>query len=346
MAKRSLEDREQVPRQPSNVFVSFSKRRRGLFQKAAELCSKCDAQIAIVVLSPTGNPFAFGHSSVDEVLSHYLCQTTIIPSLLTDEHKQQKQRIEGLKHSLKLQGQISQNRGNTNIDDLVDEHDQDQENYKGVTDLRAWIEKECEERQSVQELEFLKQKLLVLLDKVAKRLETAPYSTTATNEIGIGDSSGGGGGDNHKNELMEDDEAHMMSIIDQNSQDFAFNGCGGLINVGPVGCSDGEGVFDDLDYAALMNLCYNPPDDDMPNTNYYSSPNDMSYPENNYGTTLDYHPPNDMSYSGAVGFTGNHILGLGDAGICLSSDQFTCSNQLHPLNDTLYGAADFFWPVQ
>ncbi|PON61735.1 hypothetical protein PanWU01x14_143940 [Parasponia andersonii] len=144
------------------------------------------------------------------------------------------------------------------------------------------------------------------------------------------------------------DEVHLMSIIDQNSQDFVFNGCGGLIIVGPVGCSNGEGVFDDLDYAALMNLCYNPPDSDTPNTNYCSSPNDMPYRENSYGTTLDYYPPNDMSYYGAVGLIENQILGLrlGDAGICLSSDLFTCSNQLRLLNDTSYGATDFFWPVQ
>ncbi|PON45017.1 MADS-box transcription factor [Trema orientale] len=333
MSKRSLlEYREQVPRQPSNVFVSFSKRRRGLFQKAAELCSKCDAQIAIVVLSPTGNPFAFGHPSVDEVLSHYLCQTTINPSLLTDEHKQQKQRIEGLKHSPKLQGQISQNRENNVVVDDV-------EGDKGVTGLRAWIEKECEERKSLQESELLKQKLLLLLNKVTKRLEeSAPCSTitTKTKEIGIGDSSDG---DDH-NVLMQDD--HMVSIISENNHDFVLNGCGGLIDVGPVGCSDGEGLFDELDYA-LMSLC-NPPDDDESNMNYYCSPNDMPYHENNCVATSDYYPPNDTSYSGAVGLLGNHVLG--DAGICLSSNQFTCSNQLYPLNDTSYGAADFFWHVQ
>ncbi|KAG5244410.1 agamous MADS-box protein [Salix suchowensis] len=47
--------------------VTFTKRRQGLFNKAADLCRICDAQIAIMV-SSTGSKekvYTFGHSSVD-----------------------------------------------------------------------------------------------------------------------------------------------------------------------------------------------------------------------------------------------------------------------------------------
>nr|WQI83106.1 MADS-box transcription factor [Spirodela polyrhiza] len=52
--------------------VTFSKRRSGLFKKAAELCVLCGAQAAAVVFSPGGKPFAFGHPSVDLLLDRFL----------------------------------------------------------------------------------------------------------------------------------------------------------------------------------------------------------------------------------------------------------------------------------
>ncbi|XP_062097560.1 agamous-like MADS-box protein AGL62 [Humulus lupulus] len=156
MGKRTLEEggRGQCC---SNVFVSFSKRRKGLFQKASELCTKCGAQIAIVVLSPTGNPFSFGHPSVNEVLGHYLSQTTINTSFVTDEHRHQTQRIEGLKLSLKQ----------------VQERESLDEESKIVLGLKECIEKEfedCKETTSVEDLEGLKQKFVVLVDKITERL--------------------------------------------------------------------------------------------------------------------------------------------------------------------------------
>jgi hypothetical protein len=39
--------------------VTFSKRRRGLFKKALELSTLCDAQLALVVFSATGKVFDF-----------------------------------------------------------------------------------------------------------------------------------------------------------------------------------------------------------------------------------------------------------------------------------------------
>ncbi|KAL8553493.1 hypothetical protein ACS0TY_001981 [Phlomoides rotata] len=49
--------------------VSFSKRRSGLFKKALELSTLCDAQIALLVFSSTGNLFDYSTSRFSLSLS-------------------------------------------------------------------------------------------------------------------------------------------------------------------------------------------------------------------------------------------------------------------------------------
>ncbi|RVW98944.1 MADS-box protein JOINTLESS [Vitis vinifera] len=43
--------------------VTFSKRRRGLFKKAQELSTLCDAEIALIVFSAAGKLFEYSSSS-------------------------------------------------------------------------------------------------------------------------------------------------------------------------------------------------------------------------------------------------------------------------------------------
>jgi hypothetical protein len=45
----------------SNMLVTFSKRRSGLFKKASELCTLCGVDVALVVFSPSEKAFSFGH---------------------------------------------------------------------------------------------------------------------------------------------------------------------------------------------------------------------------------------------------------------------------------------------
>ncbi|KAK3432806.1 hypothetical protein EUGRSUZ_D00313 [Eucalyptus grandis] len=54
--------------------VTFSKRRTGLFKKANELAILCAVQIAIIVFSPGGKPFSFGHPNVESILHRFLNQ--------------------------------------------------------------------------------------------------------------------------------------------------------------------------------------------------------------------------------------------------------------------------------
>nr|AIZ95384.1 MADS38 [Erycina pusilla] len=52
--------------------VCFSKRRAGMFKKATELSILCGAEIGIVVFSPAGKPFSFGHPSLDYITRRFL----------------------------------------------------------------------------------------------------------------------------------------------------------------------------------------------------------------------------------------------------------------------------------
>ncbi|KZV23274.1 hypothetical protein F511_02175 [Dorcoceras hygrometricum] len=58
----------------SNLQVTFSKRRNGLFKKASELSTRCGSEPAVVVFSPTGKPYSFGHPSVQSVTSRFVGQ--------------------------------------------------------------------------------------------------------------------------------------------------------------------------------------------------------------------------------------------------------------------------------
>ncbi|CAA0806717.1 MADS-box protein SVP [Striga hermonthica] len=48
--------------------VTFSKRRRGLFKKAQELSTLCDAEVALIVFSATGRAFDYSSSSMRQLI--------------------------------------------------------------------------------------------------------------------------------------------------------------------------------------------------------------------------------------------------------------------------------------
>ncbi|XP_059624082.1 agamous-like MADS-box protein AGL61 [Cornus florida] len=52
--------------------VAFSKRRSGLFKKANELCTLTDCEVAVIVFSPGGKAFSFGHPCVDTIMKRFL----------------------------------------------------------------------------------------------------------------------------------------------------------------------------------------------------------------------------------------------------------------------------------
>ncbi|GAU37953.1 hypothetical protein TSUD_269680 [Trifolium subterraneum] len=56
----------------SDLKVTFSKRRSGLFKKAIELFTFCGAYFALIVFSPSGKAFSFGHPDVYTIIDRFL----------------------------------------------------------------------------------------------------------------------------------------------------------------------------------------------------------------------------------------------------------------------------------
>jgi hypothetical protein len=64
----------------SNRYVTFSKRKNGLFKKATELSTLCGAETAVIVFSEHRKLFSCGQPDVDKVLDRYLVETEKVPS--------------------------------------------------------------------------------------------------------------------------------------------------------------------------------------------------------------------------------------------------------------------------
>ncbi|KAA8519526.1 hypothetical protein F0562_013782 [Nyssa sinensis] len=60
----------------NNLQVTFSKRRTGLFKKAAQLSALCGAEVAVIVLSPAKNVYAFGNPSADSIIDRFLARNS------------------------------------------------------------------------------------------------------------------------------------------------------------------------------------------------------------------------------------------------------------------------------
>ncbi|XP_030549914.1 MADS-box transcription factor 51-like [Rhodamnia argentea] len=71
MAKRRRTEIAKIA-DPAARLVTYSKRRKGLFKKASELCHLCGARAAVIVFSPAGKPCSFGDPSAEEVISEYI----------------------------------------------------------------------------------------------------------------------------------------------------------------------------------------------------------------------------------------------------------------------------------
>ncbi|CAL1413975.1 unnamed protein product [Linum trigynum] len=64
----------------NRLQVTFSKRRAGLFKKASELCTLCEIEIVVIVFSPAGKAYSFGHPAVSPVVGMFSTNRNQIPS--------------------------------------------------------------------------------------------------------------------------------------------------------------------------------------------------------------------------------------------------------------------------
>ncbi|XP_047331950.1 agamous-like MADS-box protein AGL62 [Impatiens glandulifera] len=77
----------------SNLEVTFSKRRTGLFNKSNELTTLCGAEMLVIVFSPAEKVFSFGHPSVDELADRFM---GIRGSSSSMGHSHETQRLLGI----------------------------------------------------------------------------------------------------------------------------------------------------------------------------------------------------------------------------------------------------------
>ncbi|XXG76706.1 hypothetical protein AAC387_Pa08g1003 [Persea americana] len=69
MGKRKIEMKQIVDKQ--RRFVTLSKRKEGLFNKAKKLALDFGVDVAVIGFTVGGRPFSFGSSSVDEIIDKY-----------------------------------------------------------------------------------------------------------------------------------------------------------------------------------------------------------------------------------------------------------------------------------
>ncbi|XP_024933398.3 protein MADS AFFECTING FLOWERING 5 [Ziziphus jujuba] len=149
MAKKNNSNKIAEEEQQQRRHVCFSKRRKGLFHKASELCNKCGSKMAIVMVSEAGKPYAFGHPSTDEVLDRYLTTTQAINPPATSKNHQKQTNCE-------------------------------EEGKRTEMDIKEWIDKEFEACQTVQELKALKIKYTALLENINKKIQDSSSSPSSS----------------------------------------------------------------------------------------------------------------------------------------------------------------------
>ncbi|CAL9089489.1 unnamed protein product [Musa textilis] len=81
-------------------YISFSKRRNGIFGKASELSTLCGADLAVLISSPAGRLHSFGSPCVDLVVDRFLSTGAVRSSGSVHEHSRRGQTVQDLNHRL------------------------------------------------------------------------------------------------------------------------------------------------------------------------------------------------------------------------------------------------------
>jgi hypothetical protein len=169
----------------SNLQVTFSKRRSGIFKKASELSTLCGVDLALVVFSPSGKPFSFGHPSVDTVVDRYLSQ---IPT----QNNHTMQFIEARRRATLCELNAQMTQINDMLDDLKKREDELRHLHK-ATEAQLWWACPVDEMNRAQ-LESLKQALEDLKKLIAQHndriaIQGAPTQTLPTLPIFVSNDS-------------------------------------------------------------------------------------------------------------------------------------------------------------
>ncbi|ONH92149.1 hypothetical protein PRUPE_8G158400 [Prunus persica] len=144
----------------TNLQVTFSKRRAGLFKKASELSTLCGTELGLIVFSPGKKAFCFGHPSIEEVLDKYEGR----PSRQPLNHDMQ-QIVEACSHT-------TLNELNAELTQVMERIEGERKRGEELTQLLKASQAECGLQGPVEELdldtmEILRASLMQLRSKVA-----------------------------------------------------------------------------------------------------------------------------------------------------------------------------------
>ncbi|XP_015579361.1 truncated transcription factor CAULIFLOWER A [Ricinus communis] len=87
---------------PTSRQVTFSKRRNGLLKKAFELSILCDAEVCLLIFSPTGRAYQFSSHEMDRTIARYRSEVGLLGStdLRTRSLEYWRNEIEELKRTI------------------------------------------------------------------------------------------------------------------------------------------------------------------------------------------------------------------------------------------------------
>ncbi|KAF7844699.1 MADS-box protein SOC1 [Senna tora] len=135
---------------PTSRQVTFSKRRNGLLKKAFELSVLCDAEVALIVFSPTGKLYEFSSSSVKETIERYRSYNVDVETarrFIEDNMQHLKQETASMKNKIELlevskRKLLGQGLGSHSLEELEEIEQQLQKSVRKVRARKNQIFKE------------------------------------------------------------------------------------------------------------------------------------------------------------------------------------------------------------
>ncbi|KAL3538763.1 hypothetical protein ACH5RR_002129 [Cinchona calisaya] len=175
----------------SNLLVTFSKRRSGLFKKAYELHTLCGAEIAILVFSPGKKVFSYGHPCLYSIIDRFVTGKSS-PNSSSSSNNPSSRLLEAHRNA-------SIRELNMQLTEMLNQLEADRKRGEELIKLRkanrekCWWEAPVNEL-GVEELEQLKVAMEELKKNVAKQAEklivdasnnmTALFGTSSEHVVG------------------------------------------------------------------------------------------------------------------------------------------------------------------
>ncbi|XP_054778090.1 agamous-like MADS-box protein AGL61 [Prosopis cineraria] len=182
---------EKIPKK-SNLQVTFSKRRSGLFKKASELCTLCGVEIAIIVFSPANKAFSFGHPGVESIIDRYLVSrksshhadhgySSSSSSIISSSDVHRNSNVCNLNMQLtQILNQV----------DMEKKRGEELDRARKVRQREFWWESPIDELDSVDQLQQLRIAMEDLKKDVLRQNRTFSTSCSSSSQIIVGEDYG------------------------------------------------------------------------------------------------------------------------------------------------------------